>query len=111
MEIITNNNWSGAKPFFTVLTTTYNRDNLLPRAIKSVENQTYRDFEYIIVDDGSVDSTEETVRSFMKRTDIPVMFIKKENGGCIRPGIADVNTQEEHFWLGLIVMMNLQVNV
>jgi len=43
---------------------TYNRANLLRRAIESVLDQTYRDFELIVVDDGSTDSTEGVVKAF-----------------------------------------------
>jgi glycosyltransferase involved in cell wall biosynthesis len=43
---------------------TYNRATILPRAIKSVLNQTYKDFELIIVDDCSTDNTQDIVLSF-----------------------------------------------
>lgn len=48
----------------SVITITYNRAGLIGAAIKSVLSQTYADFEYIIIDDGSTDNTEEVVRSF-----------------------------------------------
>jgi len=48
----------------SVITITYNRAGLISAAIKSVLSQTYTNFEYIIIDDGSVDNTEELVRSF-----------------------------------------------
>lgn len=44
--------------------TTYNRNKLLPRAIKSVINQTYKNLEIIIVNDGSRDNTRETIKEF-----------------------------------------------
>ena len=51
-------------PFFTIITATYNRASLLPVAIRSVLGQTFNDFEYIIVDDGSTDDTSAVVASF-----------------------------------------------
>ena len=51
-------------PLFSVVLTTYKREHLLPRAIRSVLNQTFRDFELIVVDDGGDKVIVETVRSF-----------------------------------------------
>ena len=46
----------------TVFTPTYNRAHLLPRLYESLCKQTFKDFEWVIVDDGSVDDTKEVVR-------------------------------------------------
>lgn len=48
----------------SVLMSTYNRKDLLPEAIESVLNQSYTDFEFIIIDDGSTDGSEEVIRSY-----------------------------------------------
>lgn len=52
------------KPKVSVVIATYNRASLLSRAVNSVLNQTYKDFEIIIVDDCSTDSTQKVVQSF-----------------------------------------------
>jgi len=62
-------------PEVSVVIPTYNRAELLKRAIRTVLNQTYQDFELIVVDDGSTDNTEEVVRSF---NDNKVIYIKHE---------------------------------
>lgn len=51
-------------PQISIIIPTYNRANLISRAIKSVLAQTYKEFELIIVDDGSKDSTEQVISNF-----------------------------------------------
>lgn len=66
----------------TVFTPTYNRAHLLPRLYESLNAQTFQDFEWIIVDDGSTDNTEEVAKSFF--TSLGGMeggFIRQPNGG------------------------------
>src|SRR2546423_7154708 len=64
---------------FTVLTATYNRAHLLPRVYESLCAQTFRDFEWVIVDDGSTDGTRELVSSWHE--DFPIRYFWKPNGG------------------------------
>jgi len=65
----------------TLFTPTYNRAHTLPVLYKSIQSQTYRDFEWLIVDDGSVDNTEDLVSRWLTENDFPVRYYKKENGG------------------------------
>ena len=51
-------------PLVSVIIPTYNRASVLQRAIRSVFVQTFRDFELIVVDDGSSDSTTDLLESF-----------------------------------------------
>ena len=50
----------------TVFTPTYNRKDELINLYKSLLEQEFKDFEWVIVDDGSKDDTEETVKNFIK---------------------------------------------
>ncbi|WP_438317035.1 glycosyltransferase family 2 protein [Candidatus Caldatribacterium sp. SIUC1] len=60
------------KPTFTVFTPTFNRAHLLDRAFQSLKNQTFRDFEWVIVDDGSTDETQDIVTHWIKEADFPI---------------------------------------
>ncbi len=65
----------------TVFTATYNRAHLLQRVYRSLVLQTFRDFEWLVVDDGSTDNTEETVRKLSAEGSIPIRYVRKPNGG------------------------------
>ena len=64
---------------FSVIIPTYNRGTIIKRAIDSVLCQSEKDFELLIVDDGSTDNTEEIVNSY---DDNRIVFIKQNNGGA-----------------------------
>ena len=67
----------------TVFTPTYNRAYLLPRLFESLYKQTFKEFEWLIVDDGSTDNPAEVVERLQNHPDrtFPVRYYKKENGG------------------------------
>lgn len=65
----------------TVFTTTYNRANNLKELYKSLQEQTHKDFEWVIIDDGSNDNTKEVIESFRKNNDMNIIYEYKENGG------------------------------
>lgn len=65
----------------TILTPTYNRGGVLPQLYDSLKNQTCKDFEWVIVDDGSKDDTQEVVKAWLSDADFPIRYFFKENGG------------------------------
>ena len=58
---------TGSGPRLSVVLPTYNRAHLLRRAIESVLNQTYGDFELLVIDDGSTDATGSVMGTFVDR--------------------------------------------
>lgn len=65
----------------SIITATYNREKLLSKLYKSLCEQTCKDFEWIVIDDGSVDDTEELVNEFINKKIIYITYVKKINGG------------------------------
>lgn len=65
----------------TIFTPAYNRKHTLPRLYESLKNQTDRDFEWLIVDDGSSDGTKELIENYKKENIINIRYIYQENGG------------------------------
>ncbi len=66
------------KSFVSVIVPTYNRAGLISETIDSILNQTYKNFELIIVDDGSTGNTEEVIRKF---EDSRIKYIKTDYSG------------------------------
>ena len=65
----------------TVFTPLYNRTEFLPRIFDSLMSQKYKDFEWLIVDDGSVNDSEHVIKEFEKTADFSIRYVRKENGG------------------------------
>lgn len=64
----------------SIVLPTFNRAPLLKKAIKSCLNQTHKNIELIVVNDGSTDKTESVVEKFIK-SDPRIRYFRKENGG------------------------------
>lgn len=65
----------------TIFTPTYNRAHTLNRTYQSLCQQTCKDFEWMIVDDGSTDNTYNLVQGWIADEIIPIHYIYQENGG------------------------------
>lgn len=65
----------------TILTPAYNRGHLLEKLYQSLIKQDFEDFEWVIVDDGSSDSTTDIVGKFIQDKKIIISYIKQSNGG------------------------------
>lgn len=63
----------------TIITPTYNRAHTLPRVFKSLKRQSFKDFIWLIIDDGSTDNTTDVVREFQSENVFRIEYYKKEN--------------------------------
>jgi glycosyltransferase involved in cell wall biosynthesis len=65
---------------FTVFTSCYNSERFIHRVFESLDSQTFRDFEWLVIDDASSDRTVQIIRDYIKTAKFPVQFIeRKEN--------------------------------
>ena len=66
------------QPLVSIITPAYNAEKYIKETIESVLGQTYKNWELIIVNDGSTDSTEEIIKSF---DDSRVVLLSQKNSG------------------------------
>ncbi len=71
-----------SNPEISVVMSVYNAELYLDESITSILDQTYRDFEFIIIDDGSTDNSLSIIEKY-KRQDERVVLISRENKGLI----------------------------
>ena len=74
------------KPDITVIVPMYNVEKYVSKCLKSLLNQTYKNFEIWAVDDGSPDNSKEIVKKFADE-DPRIKLIVKKNGGYGRLNI------------------------
>lgn len=65
----------------TIFTPAFNRAHTIGRTYESLLRQTCKDFEWLVIDDGSTDNTEEIVRNWIAEGLIPIRYIHQENQG------------------------------
>lgn len=85
----------------TVFTPTYNRKDELINLYKSLLEQEFKDFEWVIVDDGSKDNTEETVKNFIKENKIKINYYKQENKGKSLAHNKGVELAQGEYFVGI----------
>ena len=78
MIIVENRNLGDKLPFFTIITVVRNGAHTLERCINSLRSQTFRDFEYLIIDGASSDKTHEIIE---QNSDIIYLAISEEDEG------------------------------
>lgn len=80
--------------FLTIFTPTYNRAYILKNLYNSLCEQTSKDFEWLIVDDGSTDNTDDLVRSFINERKIRIRYLRQANSGkhiAINKGVSNAS--------------------
>lgn len=74
-------NCNFSKTFLTIFTPTYNRAHTLPELYESLLAQSDKDFQWLIIDDGSTDNTADLVKSWINENRIRIKYYFQENGG------------------------------
>ncbi len=88
-------NFSDKKPLFSIIMPCYNSEKYIDRAIQSCLNQTFDNWELIIINDGSTDNTLNIVNSYISQ-DIRIAVFSKTNGGyvsAVNYGLDKINGQ------------------
>ena len=68
--------------FITIFTSTYNRRQLIEKLYQSLLSQTQKNFEWLVIDDGSTDDTKKYFTDLLtKQQPFPIRYIKQANGG------------------------------
>lgn len=68
-------------PLITVFTPAYNRGYIISKLYESLCRQTFTDFEWLVVDDGSTDDTGTLIGKFIAENKITIRYLRQENGG------------------------------
>ena len=85
----------------TIFTPTFNREETLIRLYKSLANQTLKNFEWLVIDDGSTDDTENLISNFIKENKIPIQYFKQENLGKQAAWNCAVKISDKKYFLGV----------
>ena len=67
--------------YFSVFTPTDKRAETIKKTFLSLQMQSMKNFEWIVIDDGSTDNTKEVVKAFEKKAGFPIVFLSQKNSG------------------------------
>ena len=92
---------SNYKYKFTIFTPCYNAAPFIHRVFKTLDTQTYRNFEWIVINDASTDNTADLIKDYIKKVEFPVKFfdLKKNQMLAANYNLAFGNTEGELFFL------------
>lgn len=82
---------------FTVFTPTYNRAYTLHRVYESLKVQTFRSFEWLVIDEGSKDNTREMVAQWQRKADFPIRYFCQRGGQHVAHNLALREARGEFF--------------
>jgi len=88
---------------FSIITPTFNRAHTIERAIKSLQNQTYDNWEMIIIDDGSTDNTQHVVKQYVEK-DKRIKYFKlaKNRGVNVARNYGFTKVSKDSEWIGFL---------
>lgn len=80
-EIYIRTLYQSEKPMVSVIMSAFNNEKHIEKAVNSILEQTYKNFEFIIIDDGSTDSTKEILKDFSRQDSRIKLICRKNNFG------------------------------
>ena len=72
------------EPFLTIFSPNFNNEKYISETIKSIINQTYSNFEYLIIDDGSTDNSWEIIQKYAKKDKRIKILRNEKNLGIVK---------------------------
>lgn len=68
-------------PILTIFTPAYNRGYTIHKCYESLKRQTYKNFKWLVIDDGSTDNTKDLIMKWKEEADFEITYVYKKNGG------------------------------
>lgn len=92
--------------FFSIICTVYNTEGYLPACITSILNQSFKDFELILIDDGSSDTSLDICKKY-EECDRRITCYTQTNQGPYYSRLRGINLAKGEYLYSLIQMINL----